>query len=533
LSQKKEQEALHPNTPKERLIALAKESTALARCVAQNPCAPTSLLEGLSKAPDRALREHIAKNPNSPLSVLFSLAAFLPEAFLQNPVLPLLLIERPGFLREMPEDSLCAVLRCRGLTESFLEEAFHTTSSLVRFAIAQNPLTPASLLEKFAETDELSIFEINLYKAILCHPKKSRRVIVLLATNNNHTIRKEALKAGLHKEDRAILDKAGLVKNTPKPATMLLEELESLSQWGSLARVFVAQQTNCPAELLTKLSQDNDAKVCRHVAENPNTPDEALVSLSAHANADVLSKLAQHPRLSQEALSRLAKSAVVMVRGAVAKHPKIQSKELGELLFDIDESVRRNAASHPNAPQEKLQFLYILGASLTLTEQGTPDPALPQEKLSALSTHPSHFVRTLVARHPNTPLSVLDSLTLDKQASVRIGVIENPVVLSELEHFFGKENPFSLEATRNKSPWPILEYLSAHPSPNVRLRLATSNEPPVILLEILANDPMESIRREAQLKLMQLEQRMTASSPQPKTTRPQAPQQKRGGGPKG
>ncbi len=48
-----QQEAVHENTPSDRLIELAQISTELAQLVAKNPSAPSELLRELSESSDR------------------------------------------------------------------------------------------------------------------------------------------------------------------------------------------------------------------------------------------------------------------------------------------------------------------------------------------------------------------------------------------------------------------------------------------------------------------------------------------------
>ena len=69
-----EQQAAKPNTSPEDLIYLAKTSNKLARLV--------------------------ASNPNTPAYILLRLGVDSPAEFVQNPILPLLILENPKFINE-------------------------------------------------------------------------------------------------------------------------------------------------------------------------------------------------------------------------------------------------------------------------------------------------------------------------------------------------------------------------------------------------------------------------------------------------
>src|SRR4051794_3959505 len=114
-------EALAPETPPERLWALAEESTTIAYEVAKNPSAPPELLEALASRRSKRIQQAVAANPNTPLPLLFTLGRSFPEALLGNLAFSLLLIEKPNLFHEMPPETQRALLRSEGLPAHFLE----------------------------------------------------------------------------------------------------------------------------------------------------------------------------------------------------------------------------------------------------------------------------------------------------------------------------------------------------------------------------------------------------------------------------
>ncbi len=92
-----QQQALHENTPPQRLRELALESIELARVVAKNPSAPSDLLKVLSDYHDDIeTRKNVTANPNTPIKQLFTGGACFPVELLNNPVFPLLILENPS-----------------------------------------------------------------------------------------------------------------------------------------------------------------------------------------------------------------------------------------------------------------------------------------------------------------------------------------------------------------------------------------------------------------------------------------------------
>ena len=73
--------------------------------MAANPSAPSELLREISQSKDAIVREAVTGNPNTPMEILLELAGEFPEAFFDNPILPLLCLERPDFMKTVPADT--------------------------------------------------------------------------------------------------------------------------------------------------------------------------------------------------------------------------------------------------------------------------------------------------------------------------------------------------------------------------------------------------------------------------------------------
>jgi hypothetical protein len=96
------------------------------------------------------VRQAVAANPNAPRDVLFDLASEFPRAFVDNAALPLMLLENPRFIHDMPEDSLCALLELEDVPPEFLDLGARHRSWNVKRMVAAHGQTPGDLLVRLA-----------------------------------------------------------------------------------------------------------------------------------------------------------------------------------------------------------------------------------------------------------------------------------------------------------------------------------------------------------------------------------------------
>lgn len=61
------------------------------------------------------------------------------------------------------------------------------------------------------------------------------------------------------------------------------------------------------------------------------------------------------------------------------------------------------------------------------------DPETQAEVLRTFALYDDVFIRSLVARHPNTPYDILSRLVRDERYVVRMGVLTNQTITPELE----------------------------------------------------------------------------------------------------
>lgn len=177
-----QQEALNINTSGDRLRELSSVNASLARLVALNPNTPSHLLESLSYHWDAIVRKNVTLNPNTPLKTLFQLGIEFPGEFCENPILLLLLMENPYCLNDLPEMTICHLLKNEKTPDFFLETLVMTGTTSMKYEVAKNRHTPPRLLDKLAQGNA------TIRYAVAQNPNTSLPTLQFLLKNNNKTV---------------------------------------------------------------------------------------------------------------------------------------------------------------------------------------------------------------------------------------------------------------------------------------------------------------------------------------------------------
>ena len=88
--------AQDPDATPESLLVLFGKDDATNRLLAKHPKASSALLDKLSHCSDKATREAVAGNPNTPSKTLQKLGAQFPAQLLNNPALGWMVLETPS-----------------------------------------------------------------------------------------------------------------------------------------------------------------------------------------------------------------------------------------------------------------------------------------------------------------------------------------------------------------------------------------------------------------------------------------------------
>lgn len=533
------QEAVNENTSQERLRELAGVSTELARIVAKNPNADPDLLRELGSSSDESTRKGVTANPNTPSDVLLKLGAQFPGQLLDNPVFSLLLLENPNLLADMPVATLRSLLKRDVVPEGFLEWAAGSSDEGVLLAVAMNPTTPRSALEKLIQSRNTEVVEAaKLHVNLVGEMSEGWDDAAIAAMKSTRLERNRDSEAKLWvvgaipKIFLSVLHEDVRCKIANDPNTPASELIELSKDDDRHSKVLaLAQNPSTPLSLLNQLVGDNNQPVREAAAQNPKTPFASLQQFQLqlgtvehpHTDSDTLRELAvsqwAHIRLGvaghvntpQDALDKLAQDQDPLVRMAVALNINTPVSALEKLVTDRDPWLRKAVGCHPNASANLLIQLAEDAEDHHAREAVALNPNSPTSLLEELAKDSGYLVSIGLAQNPNTPVRILKQLGQYPNGEVQrraefalFGLARNPntpiSILEQLEQYsnsqvqtFASSNLERI-ATSPQTDSETLRMLAISQSVQIRYSVAGNQNTPVDVLEQFAQDKDPHIR---------------------------------------
>lgn len=491
-----EQLAADENTSPEELTKLAKQSIELARIVARNVNADPELLEKLAPSEDYLTRQNVAANPNTPTKILFDLGAEFPRQLLDNPILYLLLLEKPNVVSEIPIATLRSLVTQDDIPESFIVEcAERRTDKELLLAMTMNSTLSHNILEKLIqsklpEVTEAAKLHINWsgeitegwqelaeekIKAIrpsysgaaasvyyLQHERPYLEVLAWLGYIPEFLI----LHWRHHWNVKEILTRIASSINT---APNILAEFGK--DENPHMRRIVAGNPSTPSPTLELLVEDNtedksaiisgySTRVRVALCQNYNAPEKVLVKLAQDENFCIRRDVATNIKLPSEIAKILAQDPEEIVRFAIAKNINTPLDSLAELSRDKESRVRTAVATNRNTPVNVLEEMVLLEngntvsshkALMTLVELENPNimdsqlaawvKRLKEEIQNRNTSQSNSNKKYYVATDPNTPVQVLEDFIQDRSVKDenRMDVITNPNVTTAILEELSKD----------------------------------------------------------------------------------------------
>ncbi len=498
-------EAASMDTPLGRLDELALQP-ALMPIVAANPATSGETLEKLVAQKDTAVRQAIAGNPNTPVRHLLTLAQEFPLEFLSNPVLPLLNLSQPDFIKKLPQGGWLQILRYDRVPSVWLK---WIQQGLILPLVWQRKEMASELSSHVAFAGEATRgWEKKAKKAM----QEDTRLFTYLHRANTPTFLLSILAfpgladqwgvelRGEQKEQQALV-LAHSPELTGKILALLVRDSNPSIQSA------VARHPRTPAKVLTRLlDKSPETAVRQAVASNPHIPDKLLHRLAGDNDAGVRAAVAHHPKTPLAALETLALDAEFKVRAAVALHPRLSLDIYHFLAEDTAPPVRTALARNVHAPPETLLAL-ARDAALEVRVALARNPRLPPEIFALLLQDESAQVRLSLARNPRLPLSALEQFAANAPADMRLNLAANPrTPLHMLETWLQEETTgdkaLLLALARHPRATPAMlttlaEYHSGRAEALVGLRAAVAahSRTPVEALRKLAAHAMLDIKR--------------------------------------
>ena len=566
--------ARHPSTPVNLLIEIARDKDSDARgAVAWNANTPVDVLEMLAKDPDDWVRLSVAGNPRTPVSLADSLMTALArrrsqkhselrravachtqtstvllellardedsgvrEAVAANPSSPLPVLE--VLLSDVFDSVRGAAARNPKIAVPLIEALVKSGCVRVRRGVAANPNTPIALVQALAKHPDWSIRE-----SVAANPKTPVALLEVLAKDGDEDVRRSAAA-------------------NPNAPLALLEALATDVE--ARVRCAVAGNPNSPAALLERLASDTEESVRYAVTECPTIPMMLLTRLEPldqqariQQVSDVNGSLwiDENVELSEEILAAIGQGDLLFATGmdpnktvlsrrplgvvmALCAGPFVEPSRMARVAGSGDWLVRaaiaRNSGAPPNIRKKLASDTHPLVRALAVAAEAPsvvaahkadevidfPSRHVHRELASLLHEPAVVWYLERLAYHPSTPLPLLERLSKDSAARVRLGVALNPQTPDSLLCVLARDGgvPYPLEGFRNKetrslyglhveshgvragvaknpnTPAAVLNALAKDSKKWVRQAVAGNPRTPVALLEALSRDSDEDVR---------------------------------------
>jgi hypothetical protein len=437
--------------------------------IAQDPTTPPAVLQkiGLTHKLE-PVRKLVARNPNTPESVLLTLAEQFPQEVAENPMFMLMYLENPEFIREMPYQHLVKIILHDDAPPIFINGAIHHGSSMVLKSLLSKPQLSSEqlecLIDRVESNEMVHLFlshqncndstklaitkadnprlQIGLAKRCLQH--QTEYSIILLETLIEHGSLKvqgamacnvtisDAWLDRLLTPDRKELHQAiaesgyryvfNWHTHSPKKLSDRLQlrlaqnQLSDLTYRISVRQILAENKVN--PDILELLSRDPYAKVRATVAKRSDLPQDMLLQLAQDPAAAVQHSLIKNKSIDTDRLTAMAQTSHPRMRELAAQHPNTTLSIL-ETLVD-DPRLAEHVARNPNTTTATLQKIAAAGTEdIALTQNSTIPDSIVQPILAKLAIDPNYTRRKLVARHPQTPRLILEQLAQDPEPKVQ------------------------------------------------------------------------------------------------------------------
>lgn len=519
-------EAADMDTRPIRLAILARHAV-LHQLIAANPATPADVLAQLSESSEVEVRRAVTLNPNASLQVLGRLASEFPQEFLRNPILPILNMTQPDFIKKLPVLAWAGMLRSEQISPAW----FQQVKSDVRFQRLQPAIWKLIQLH-VSQTGET---RKTLDQLVLDKPPRSWKITLQEEFKRNRAM-------GIHATALTPADEGELLllfvllfpavvpmlreqwiqaaRNVERQAGSLLaftktvggKTLAVLSQEKSLyVRCQVARHPRVSAKILSRLALAIQPEIRRAVASNPATPPEIIAPLLADPHSSVRRAAASHPALTSQDHEMLASDKESSVRAALASLHLLDQRLITQLASDPSAQVRAAVARNLYAPQEVLATL-VSDVEPSVRAAAAANPCLPVECHAALCTDPdervrarlssnarlseqnatllaqdsSLLVRNALAANPRVSAHLLNQLWQTGAREIWHGLARNPQLTPDLLTQLAQQNDISLQASmaaHKHTPVEVLRELARKNTPEIWYALASHPQTPLDVLE--------------------------------------------------
>ncbi|WP_158271623.1 WGR domain-containing protein [Limnohabitans sp. 2KL-1] len=422
--------AQDPEATPESLMELLDKDEATNRLLAKHPKASEELLEKLSHSREKAIRQLVVLHPNTPKEALLALAPQFPGDFFKNPAFDWLLLEDPELLFKIGGGVLKNILKRPECPVCFMQWALKRGNEDEQLALAMNPSTPSEIIKTLAQRKG-SVGDasrgraeakggtqsdtLDLEQAYIAEVKKALSEVkpdeVLSAWKRDMIT--SAHWAWLSLDCRVMVSDVHLSMVVASAIRGHEDELAKHSS--SNVRALVASYLENAPQLLEALASDTSLYVRAEVASNPYCPDELFKTLVKDKQAAVRAAAAGNVNLSTEQAVALASDSSPMVREAVIAAWRLPREILEVLAQEKNAAIRKSAL-------KRLE---------ELSQQGA-DPRASSEELSKIAKVAKAATKLLLAANPSTPTEWINLYIMEGNDSLDRALLKNPCLPSDV-----------------------------------------------------------------------------------------------------
>ncbi|BAY81252.1 hypothetical protein NIES267_07280 [Calothrix parasitica NIES-267] len=422
---------MNENNSIQQTIAALEQDINQARIVAAEPTTNPEILRELALFNDEKTREAVVSNANSPPETLVQLGEEFPSQFLDNPVFPLLILENPNFIQELPLTTLRSILKEENVPEYILEQAADKADVGVQLALANNIKTSKAILKRLNQSRDSEVVEavnlhVNFVGELVGGVEEKVKELVPKSIPSRHRVNYSSLAvlAQICEIPEFIIEywvegleyKYELLEklaDSPATPTLILKHLVNDSS--TSIREKLAQNINTPIETLQKLAEERQGRqACIFLARNVSTPDDALKILSEDKDKWVRMSVVENSNTPSTLLKE-------MINDADKEVAQTAKQILGERQGDYTcEAIRKN----PQTPPEALKKLAQKNPRCItyIAKHANISP----EMLLKWSQSTDERLRRDVAENTSLPINILETLAKDDDSTVRRYIAQNP-----------------------------------------------------------------------------------------------------------
>ena len=458
-------EAANPETEPVRLTELAQEHE-LRPIIAANPNALSSLLESFAQDPNTVVRRATAQNPNTPLPQLLKLIEEFPHEFLCNPILPLLNLAQPDFIKKASPKAWLQLLRCEEIPQhwlQWLQQGHVMISSYVKEHVLLSYDAHISVAGEIANLQEMQKMRLDLLqpRSPLYSNNYIHELLILTCT-----ALPDFVNHWLHQQE---------LKNA---------NVENLA-------IALRYSPSIDEDILRELSEHQVVQARQAVAHHPCTPEDVLLRLLQDSELEIRYSIAKRAKLSQSLLTLLASSSDPLLRKGVARQPQVEKHILEILAQDTDAIVRRAVAARHGLP-ERLYHQLAYDTDMTVRKAIAAKHGLSEQLYYQLAQDTYAPVRMVLARNVKTPPPMLLSLARDIEPVVRHAVAQNPRLPEEAFYHLAKDPNSDILAQlagNARLPRGLFMRFAEHSDVDIRQKLAANPRISLEILDQLSHDP--------------------------------------------